>query len=92
MATKSKAAEQAAEVTEVTAQETDPFKRMVEIRIPRDPNGQTRTRFVAVNGRKFLVKVGQKVMVPEPVAEVLRNSFDAQDAADDFIVASTKEE
>lgn len=66
----------------------DPFSKMVTVRIPRDPNGEIKSQFVAVNGRRYLVKLGAQVEVPEPVAEVLRNSFDAQNAADDFIEAA----
>ena len=41
--------------------------------------------FVAVNGRRILVKKGENVAVPAPFAEVIRNSFLAEKQAEEFI-------
>ena len=41
--------------------------------------------FVAVNGRRILVKKGESVSLPTPFAEVIRNSFIAEEQAEKFI-------
>ena len=41
--------------------------------------------FVAVNGRRMLVKKGESVSLPAPFAEVIRNSFLAEEQAEKFI-------
>jgi len=41
--------------------------------------------FVAVNGRRILVKKGETVSLPAPFAEVIRNSFIAEEQAEKFI-------
>ncbi|MBR3975985.1 MAG: hypothetical protein IKJ88_09005 [Clostridia bacterium] len=41
--------------------------------------------FVAVNGRRILVKKGETVSLPAPFAEVIRNSFIAEQQAEKFI-------
>ena len=41
--------------------------------------------FVAVNGRRMLVKKGENVSLPAPFAEVIRNSFLAEQQAEEFI-------
>ena len=41
--------------------------------------------FVAVNGRRILVKKGETVSLPAPFAEVIRNSFAAEKLAQDYI-------
>ena len=41
--------------------------------------------FVAVNGRRILVKKGESVSLPAHFAEVIRNSFLAEEQAEKFI-------
>ncbi|MBQ7687684.1 MAG: hypothetical protein IJT27_00560 [Clostridia bacterium] len=43
--------------------------------------------FVAVNGRRLLVKKGEAVQLPAPFAEVIRHSFDAEKQAQAYIDA-----
>lgn len=55
---------------------------MVTVKIPLNRNGGDNSDvFVSVNGKNYLIKRGIDVQVPEYVAEVLRNSDAAQDAA-----------
>lgn len=49
-------------------------EKMVEICLFKDNKAYTEDVFVGVNGRTFQIKRGVPVMVPECVAEVLRNS------------------
>ena len=41
--------------------------------------------FVAVNGRRMLVKKGENISPPAPFAEVIRNSFSAEKLAEEYI-------
>lgn len=77
-------------VTEATQNETDPWKRMYSIRIPRAAIGQDNFIFASVNEHNYKIKRGEDVEVPEPIYEVIKNSFDAKDAADDFVEATRK--
>lgn len=76
--------------TEATQNETDPWKRKYSIRIPRAAVGQDNFVFASVNGHNFKIKRGEEVEVPEPIYEVVKNSFDAQNEADDYIDAKRK--
>lgn len=58
---------------------TDKGEKMVKIHLFRDNRAYTGDVFVGVNGRSYQIKRGVDVMVPESVAEVLRNS-QAQDS------------
>ena len=51
------------------------------IRLPRALPGEEDTLFVGVNGKGYRIKRGVDVEVPRSVAEVLRNSEAAKDAA-----------
>lgn len=46
--------------------------------------------FVAVNGRRILVKKGETVELPAAFAEVIENSQRAQDDAEDFIASMSR--
>ena len=70
MATKKKE-EEAVVVNEVT-EETDPFKIMKEIRLPRGPQGEPDTVYAAVNGRAWYVKRGVVDKVPLPIYRFAR--------------------
>ncbi len=47
--------------------------------------------FVAVNGRRILVKKGETVELPLAFAEVIENSQKAQNEAESFIAAVSRE-
>lgn len=57
-------------VQEVTA------KKMYEIRLFKDNNKYRDDVFVGVNGKGYMIKRGERVMVPEEVKEVLDNSME----------------
>ena len=58
-------------------------EKLVRIRLPLTRDKQTDV-FVRVNHRTWLIKRGVDVEVPECVAEVLRNSEDAELAAMEY--------
>ena len=60
------------------------WKEMVPVFIPREKEKGSH-QFVAINGRSFLVKRGEQVMVPKPVAKVLQESMAADNALIDFV-------
>ena len=64
------------------AKNSKPKEKYVEIMLPRIKNDDT-PLFVSVNGRTYHIKRGVKVMVPASVAEVIANSFDLQDKAEE---------
>lgn len=80
MATKTK---EEAVVEEVKGGQ-DPFTIMKEIRLPRAPQGEPDTQYVAVNGRAWYVKKGVVDTVPLPIYEVLINSMKAEEEFDAF--------
>jgi hypothetical protein len=62
----------------------NPWADMVEITLPRHPKNEQNFQFVAVNDRRFQVpRSGKPVMVPRPVYEVLMNSQEMRDYAED---------
>lgn len=69
-----------AEATKTATKATETEKeKLVKIRIPRGRDNQDDV-FVGVNGRTWLIKRGVEVEVPECVAEVIRNSEEAEEA------------
>lgn len=56
-------------------------EKMVKIRLFKDNKAYTEDVFVGINGRTFQIQRGVDVMVPECVAEVLRNSQEQDDNA-----------
>lgn len=60
--------------------------KMVEIKLPRPAKGEEPTLFVGVNGKGYRIKKGETVIVPEEVAEVLRNANHADDELYQFIM------
>ena len=65
-------------------------ENMVKVRVPLNRNGGDNSDiFVSVNGRNFLIKRGEDVLIPENVAKVLKESEAAQDAA--FVFARENE-
>lgn len=61
------------------------WDKKVKIRIPKATDGDSNYIIASVNGRVFKVKRGTDVEVPAPIAEVIENSFKAQEAADEYI-------
>ena len=93
MATKKTAAEPIEEVKEETAAEqtepaekpADPWEEMVEIMVPRKPKGEDEFYYVCVNDRRFEVPAnGKKQKMPQPIAEVLMASVEAEYEAQEF--------
>lgn len=66
---------------------TKPTKKLVAVRIPRDPVNKTDSVFVGINFKNYILKRGTTVEVPEEVAEVLFNAELAEDAADAYAKA-----
>lgn len=64
------------------ATKEDPWKKMVEIRLPKAPRGGDNFQIASVNGRVFKIKRGEAVSVPAPIAEVLDNAEKMHDEAD----------
>lgn len=69
----------------------DPWQKRVTIKLAKAPHGQENYRFVSVNGRNFKIQKGVEVKVPLPVAEVLKNSYEAMDQADEYLEKITSE-
>ena len=62
------------------AEQIKTTEKMVTIRIPRTRTEQDDV-FVAVNGKKYLIKRGYDVKVPESVAKVIQRKEKALEAA-----------
>lgn len=58
--------------------------------IPRS-NKNDDALFVAVNGRRILVKKGEAVELPQAFAEVIENSFKAQSEAESYIASMSRD-
>lgn len=95
MATKKAAAAEIAEevkqepvAEEVKAEEPvirDEWDEEVEMIVPRKPKGDDPTYYVCINDRRFLIPAdGKTQKLPKPVAEVLKESLEAEYAAEDF--------
>ncbi len=69
----------------------DPWSNMVTINVPRATNGAPNYIIASVNGRVFKIQRGVNVEVPAPIAEVLQHSFEAQNAAIEFIEKKASE-
>lgn len=59
----------------------DVWDVMKTIYLPRGQENEEQSRFVAVNGRTFMVPKGKDVQVPLPVYEVLMNARMAEEEA-----------
>ena len=65
--------------------DSDPaWKEMVPVFLPRNKTSGTH-QFVAINGKAFMVKRGEQVMVPKPIAKVLQDSMAADNAVIDLV-------
>ena len=65
----------------VQANQEDVWNVMKTIYLPRGQENEEQSRFVAVNGRTFMVPKGKDVQVPLPVYEVLMNARMAEEEA-----------
>ena len=65
----------------VHANQEDVWNVMKTIYLPRGQENEEQSRFVAVNGRTFMVPKGKDVQVPLPVYEVLMNARMAEEEA-----------
>jgi hypothetical protein len=63
------------------AVEVSPWDVKKTIFLPRGQENEEQSRFVAVNGRTFMVPKGKDVQVPLPVYEVLMNARMAEEEA-----------
>ncbi|MDY4255849.1 MAG: hypothetical protein SOX69_09050 [Oscillospiraceae bacterium] len=63
---------------------------LVPVFIPKE-NKNDDALFVAVNGKRMLIKKGESVMLPVPFAEAVENSFAAKREAESFIESVSKE-
>ena len=77
---------------EETPEVKDSWSEMVEMIVPRKPKGEDQSYYVCINDRRFLVPADGKMQkLPKPVAEVLRDSLEAEVKADDFADSMPKE-
>ena len=65
----------------IQANPEDVWNVMKTIYLPRGQENEEQSRFVAVNGRTFMVPKGKDVQVPLPVYEVLMNARMAEEEA-----------
>lgn len=85
MATKKKAATPPEVTEELKQAPADPWAKTVEIKLPKGAQGEPNYITAGVNGRVFKIQKGVAVKVPAPIAEVIRHSFEARDAADQYL-------
>ena len=94
MATKSKAAPaeetvQAAEPEEKAVKQEekkyDPWAEEIEMIVPRKPKGEEQFYYICVNDRRFQVPADGKMQkLKKPVAEILKDSLEADWQADEY--------
>lgn len=63
---------------------------LVPVFVPKESKHDD-SLFVAVNGKRILIKKGETVMLPPEFAEVIENSFAAKKAAEKFIDSVSKD-
>jgi hypothetical protein len=73
---------------EETAQEEpvkDVWEQEVEMVVPRKPRGDDHQYYVCVNDRRYLIPADGRVQkLPRPVAEVLKESLEAEAEAEEY--------
>lgn len=80
-----KAEEVAEEVEAAPDAEKSEWDEEVEMIVPRKPKGDDPTYYVCINDRRFLIPAdGKTQKLPKPVAIVLKESLEAEYAAEDF--------
>lgn len=73
-----------------TVETTDPMKQMVRIKLPKDRENKQPDLFVGLNGKTYLIKRGEAVEVPLPVAEIIQHSEEQDEAAYEFISSTAQ--
>ena len=66
------------------------WERKVKIRLPKKHDGSSNFEICSVNGRTFKIQCGVEVEVPEPIADMIQNSYDAEEAAEMYIEGLNK--
>ena len=65
--------------------EKDPWLETVTMIVPKKPKGDDQQYYICINDRRFLIPANGKMQeLPQPVAEVLRNSLELEEEADEF--------
>lgn len=80
----------AEQIMDAPVTDTNPWKEMVEIKLPKAPRGGENFLIASVNGRVFKIERGVSVKVPSPIAEVIANSEAMHDEADAYVEAAMK--
>ena len=69
-------------MAETTKKANDNAEKRVEVRLPRNlGQNANQDEFFSVNGKNYIIKRGETVVIPEEVAEVIRNSEKAEEYA-----------
>lgn len=68
---------------EKQTRQTDPWKIMKKIRLPRKPYGEEGYEFVGVNGKQYQVPCGKEDEVPLPIYKRLQITLAARDKLED---------
>lgn len=63
---------------------------LVPVFVPKESKHDD-SLFVAVNGKRMLIKKGETVMLPAPFVEAVENSVNARREAESFIDSVSKE-
>ena len=71
--------------------QTDPWKTMKKIRLPRKPYGEEGYEFVGVNGKQYQVPCGKEVEVPLPIYKRLQITLAAREKLEDERAAIPRE-
>lgn len=67
--------------------------KRVEVRLPRNPGqNANQDEFFSVNGKNYIIKRGETVVIPEEVAEVIRNAEKAEEYAMHYVDGLVKAE
>ena len=81
-----------ADTTKKTVDNATTKGKKVTVRLPRLPGqNAVQEEFFSVNGKNYIIKRGETVVIPEEVAEVIRNGEKAEEYAmnyaDDLVKA-----
>ena len=64
----------------------DPWAEEIDMIVPRKPKGEEQFYYVCVNDRRYQIPAnGQTQKLPKPIANVLKESLEADWQADDFM-------
>lgn len=90
MAVKKTVTETAEEIANAPITDTDPWKEMLTIKLPKAPRGGENFVVASVNGKVYKIERGVEVDVPAPIAEVIQHSEEMHDEADVYIESLQK--